>query len=180
MTKSPFSGNFPQATSKLEFLHMDLCGPISSPSVSEAQYILKVVDGYSHFSWTFFLSSKSKTKSMLKNLIAKIERQSKDKVTNIVSDKGTEFVNADLHEVFNRNSISQLTMAPYTPHQSPFTERGNLTIINKARCLLKDSEMDPSLWAEAVNTAVYLENLTQSKNINFEVPFKRFSTENHD
>ncbi|MBW0547420.1 hypothetical protein O181_087135 [Austropuccinia psidii MF-1] len=35
-TKSPFSRSFPQATRKLEFLHMDLCGPISPPSVSGA------------------------------------------------------------------------------------------------------------------------------------------------
>ncbi|MBW0462946.1 hypothetical protein O181_002661 [Austropuccinia psidii MF-1] len=34
--------------------------------------------------------------------------------------------------------------------------------------------MDSSLWAEAANTSVYLENLMPSKNINFEVPFKRW------
>ncbi|MBW0497553.1 hypothetical protein O181_037268 [Austropuccinia psidii MF-1] len=174
MTKSPFSGNFPQATRKLEFLHMDLCGPISPPSVSGAQYMFKVLDGYSHFAWTFFLSSKSETKGILKNLIARIERQSNNKVTNIVSDNGTEFVNSELQEFFNQYGISHLTTAPYTPQQNPFAERGNRTTINKARCLLKDSGMDSSLWAEAANTAVYLENLTPSKNINFEVPFKRW------
>ncbi|MBW0536280.1 hypothetical protein O181_075995 [Austropuccinia psidii MF-1] len=35
--------------------------------------------------------------------------------------------------------------------------------------------MDASLWAEAANTAVYLENLTPSKNINFNTPFKKWS-----
>ncbi|MBW0472741.1 hypothetical protein O181_012456 [Austropuccinia psidii MF-1] len=148
MTKSPFSRSFPQETRKLEFLHMVLCGPISPPSVSGAQYIFKVLDGYSHFSWIFFLSAKSETKSMLKNLIAKIERQSNNKVTNIVSDNGKEF--------------------------NPFAERGNRTTINKARCLLKDSGLDPSLWAKAENTAVYLENLTPSKNIDFNAPFKKW------
>ncbi|MBW0583464.1 hypothetical protein O181_123179, partial [Austropuccinia psidii MF-1] len=44
MTKSLFSGNLPQATRKLEFLHMDLCGPISPPSVSGARYMFKVLD----------------------------------------------------------------------------------------------------------------------------------------
>ncbi|MBW0472359.1 hypothetical protein O181_012074 [Austropuccinia psidii MF-1] len=34
--------------------------------------------------------------------------------------------------------------------------------------------MDSCLWAEAANTVVYLENLTPSKNINFEVSFKRW------
>ncbi|MBW0564310.1 hypothetical protein O181_104025, partial [Austropuccinia psidii MF-1] len=153
MTKSPFSGSFPQATRKLEFLHMDLCGPISPPSVSGSRYLFKVLDGYSHFSWIFFLLAKSETKSMLKNLIAKIERQSNNKVANIVSDNGTEFVNSELQEFFNQKGISHLTTSPYTPQQNPFAERGNRTTLNKARCLLKDSGLDRSLWAEAANTA---------------------------
>ncbi|MBW0578505.1 hypothetical protein O181_118220 [Austropuccinia psidii MF-1] len=37
MTKTPFLGNFPKATRRLEFLHMDLCGPISPPSASGAR-----------------------------------------------------------------------------------------------------------------------------------------------
>ncbi|MBW0546373.1 hypothetical protein O181_086088 [Austropuccinia psidii MF-1] len=153
---------------------MDLCGPISPPSVSGARYMLKILDGYSHFAWNFFLSSKSETKGILKNLIARIEQQSNNKVKNIVSDNGTKFVNSKLQEFFNQNGISNLTTAPYTPQQNPFAERGNQTTISKARCLLKDSGMDSSLWAEAVKTAVYLENLMPSKNINFEVPFKRW------
>ncbi|MBW0547114.1 hypothetical protein O181_086829 [Austropuccinia psidii MF-1] len=153
---------------------MDLCGPISTPSVSGAQYMFKILDGYSHFAWTFFLSSKSETKGILKNLIARIEQQSNNKVTNIVSDNGTEFVNSELQEFFNQNGILHLTTAPYTPQQNPFAERGNRTTISKARFLLKDSGMDSSLWAEAANTAVYLENLMRSKNINSEVPFERW------
>ncbi|MBW0473195.1 hypothetical protein O181_012910 [Austropuccinia psidii MF-1] len=46
--------------------------------------------------------------------------------------------------------------------------------INKTTCLLKDSGLDSSFWAKAANMAVYLKNLTPSKNINFEVPFKRW------
>ncbi|MBW0497512.1 hypothetical protein O181_037227 [Austropuccinia psidii MF-1] len=36
MTKTPFSGNFPKATRRLKFLHLDLCGPIYPPSTSGA------------------------------------------------------------------------------------------------------------------------------------------------
>ncbi|MBW0537041.1 hypothetical protein O181_076756 [Austropuccinia psidii MF-1] len=31
MTKTPFKGTFPEATRKLQYLHIDLCGPISPP-----------------------------------------------------------------------------------------------------------------------------------------------------
>ncbi|MBW0466728.1 hypothetical protein O181_006443 [Austropuccinia psidii MF-1] len=46
--------------------------------------------------------------------------------------------------------------------------------MNKARCLLKDSGLPLSYWAEAVNTAVYLENLTPNSSINFEKAFRKW------
>ncbi|MBW0566500.1 hypothetical protein O181_106215 [Austropuccinia psidii MF-1] len=120
MTKVPFSGSFPQANWQLEFLHMDVCGPISPQSVSGAQYVFKILDGFSHFSWIFFLKSKAETKEILK-----IEQQSNLKVTNIVSDNGTEFFNTEIREFFKGNRIPHLTTAPYTPEQNPFAERSN-------------------------------------------------------
>ncbi|MBW0581025.1 hypothetical protein O181_120740 [Austropuccinia psidii MF-1] len=64
--KNPFLGKFPQAVQKLEFLHMDLCGPISPPLESGARFIFKIMDGFSHFSWIFFLMNKSETPNILK------------------------------------------------------------------------------------------------------------------
>ncbi|MBW0514284.1 hypothetical protein O181_053999 [Austropuccinia psidii MF-1] len=160
MTRVPLSGSFPQANRKLEFLHMDLCGPISPPSVSGACYIFKILDGFSHFAWIFFLNSKAETKEILKQHLLKIEQQSNLKLANIVSDNVTEFVNTKLREFFEENRISHLTTAPNTPEKNPFTKRGNQITINKTRCLLKDSGLDSSFWAKDANTAVYLENLT--------------------
>ncbi|MBW0479560.1 hypothetical protein O181_019275 [Austropuccinia psidii MF-1] len=125
MTKMPFSGNFPKATRRLEFLHMDLCGPISPPSASGARYILKILNGFSHFSWIFFLTSKAKTREVLKNYIIKIKCQTTLQVANIISDNGKELVNTDLQDFFERICISYLTTAPYTPKQNPFAKRGN-------------------------------------------------------
>ncbi|MBW0494090.1 hypothetical protein O181_033805 [Austropuccinia psidii MF-1] len=98
-----------------------------------------ILSGYS------FCRQSQRPKVCSKNLIAKIERQSNNKVTNIVSDNGTEFVNSELQEFFNQKGISHLTTAPYNPQQKTFAERENRTTINKARCLLKNSGMDPSL-----------------------------------
>ncbi|MBW0504359.1 hypothetical protein O181_044074 [Austropuccinia psidii MF-1] len=160
----PFCGNFPQATRKLEFIHMDLCGPISPPSVSGAQYIFRVLDGYSHFAWIFFLSAKSETKSMLKNLISKIERQSNNKVTNIVSDNGKEFVNSELQKFFNQKGISHLTTAPYTPQKNPFAERGNQTTINKARIIEPGTVPNPTATIPNELSSA-LQNQTNDSNI---------------
>ncbi|MBW0483506.1 hypothetical protein O181_023221 [Austropuccinia psidii MF-1] len=174
MTKTPFSQNFPKATRRLEFLHMDLCGPISPPSASGACYIFRILVGFSHFSWIFFLTSKAKTKEIFKKYIVKIKRQTTLQVANIISHNGKELFNTELQDFFDKRGISHLTTAPYTPEPNPFSKRGNQTTITKTRCLLKSLGFALSFWAEAANTAVYLENITTSKNINFNTPFHKW------
>ncbi|MBW0498659.1 hypothetical protein O181_038374 [Austropuccinia psidii MF-1] len=64
MTKTPFKSSFPPSSHKLEFLHLDLCGPISPPLVSGARYFLKIMDRFLHYSWIFFLQHKSEAKEI--------------------------------------------------------------------------------------------------------------------
>ncbi|MBW0469027.1 hypothetical protein O181_008742 [Austropuccinia psidii MF-1] len=46
MTKIPFKGNFPTCHHKLEFLNLDLCGPISPASVSGSKYFLRIFHSF--------------------------------------------------------------------------------------------------------------------------------------
>ncbi|GJX59724.1 retrovirus-related pol polyprotein from transposon TNT 1-94 [Tanacetum coccineum] len=41
----------PSTESKLELLHMDLCGPMKVASINGKKYILVIVDDYSRFTW---------------------------------------------------------------------------------------------------------------------------------
>ncbi|MBW0477641.1 hypothetical protein O181_017356 [Austropuccinia psidii MF-1] len=127
MTKTPFKGTFPICHQKIQSLHLDLCGPISPASVSGSKYFLRVMDGYSHFVWIFFLTNKSQCISLIKKIILKLERQSNCLVSNIVSDNGTEFKNNELTTFYQQKGISHLISAPYTPEQNPFAKRGNCT-----------------------------------------------------
>ncbi|KAI7954364.1 hypothetical protein MJO28_004764 [Puccinia striiformis f. sp. tritici] len=169
--KEPFFGHFPSPTKPLEYLHVDLCGPISIPSVSGHRYFLRAVDGFSHFIWIRFLAFKSDVNSTLRDLFLKIENESGNNIVNLVSDNGSEFKNKDLSAFYTGKGITHLTTAPYTPEENPFAERGNRTTVAKLRCLLNDSNLSPKFWAEAANTAVYLENLTPCKSIDFHTPF---------
>ncbi|MBW0536164.1 hypothetical protein O181_075879 [Austropuccinia psidii MF-1] len=129
MTKTPFSGTFPIPSRKLE-------------------YFLRIVNGFFHYVWIYFLKNKSESKDIIKNHINKIERQANLLVGNIVSDNGSEFKNDDLSSFLVQKGISHLTSAPYTPEKNPFAEHGNQTTVNKERCILKDSGLDLSCWAE--------------------------------
>ncbi|GJW94578.1 retrovirus-related pol polyprotein from transposon TNT 1-94 [Tanacetum coccineum] len=45
----------PSDLSKLELLHMDLCGPMRVASINGKKYILVNVDDYSRYTWVYFL-----------------------------------------------------------------------------------------------------------------------------
>ncbi|GKF62855.1 integrase, catalytic region, zinc finger, CCHC-type containing protein [Tanacetum coccineum] len=56
----------PSDYSKLELLHMDLCGPMRVASVNGKKYILVIVDDFSRFTWVYFLRSKDETPEIIK------------------------------------------------------------------------------------------------------------------
>ncbi|GJW96818.1 ribonuclease H-like domain-containing protein [Tanacetum coccineum] len=93
-------------------------------------YCLVVTDDYSRFTWVFFLATKDETSGILKSLITWIE--------NLVD-----------HKV---KSIAR------TPQQNRVAERRNMTLIKAARTILTDSKLPTTFWAEAVNTACYVQN----------------------
>jgi hypothetical protein len=50
----------------LELLHMDLFGPVAYLGMRGSKYGFNIVDGYSRFTWVFFLQDKSETQGTLK------------------------------------------------------------------------------------------------------------------
>ncbi|CAH2088581.1 unnamed protein product [Euphydryas editha] len=61
----------------------------------------------------------------------------------------------------------------HTPEQNGLCERLNRTIVERARCLLFDAKLAKSLWAEAVNTAVYLRNRSPASGLSQMTPYER-------
>jgi hypothetical protein len=101
-----------------------------------------------------------------------MENASGERIAYLVSDNGTKFKSKDLSQFYKEQGIKHLPTAPYTPKNNPFSKRGNQTTVNKARCLLKHSGLNQQYWAEACNTAVYLENRTVCKSIDFLTPYE--------
>ncbi|MBW0530774.1 hypothetical protein O181_070489 [Austropuccinia psidii MF-1] len=132
------------------------------------------MDGFSCFVWTLFLKSKSEVSFILQKLFTNIESQSHEKITNIRSENRSELKNKRLHNLFQQKDMTHLTTAPYTPQKNPFTTRGNRTTVTKAICLLKDSNLSRSYWAEVVITATYLENITPKDSLDYSTPFEKW------
>ncbi|GJV22957.1 putative ribonuclease H-like domain-containing protein [Tanacetum coccineum] len=118
----------------LHLLYMDLFGLTFVKSLMKKMYCLVVIDNYSRFTWVFFLATKDETSGILKSFITRIENLVDHKVkVKVISVDGT-------------------------PQQNRVAKRKNRTLIEAAKTMLPDSKLPTTFWAEAVNTALYVQN----------------------
>ncbi|GJY08234.1 putative ribonuclease H-like domain-containing protein, partial [Tanacetum coccineum] len=110
------------------------------------------------FSWVFFLATKDETSGILKTFITGIENQINHKVKIIRCDNGTEFKNNDMNQLCGMKGIKREFSVARTPQQNGVAKRKNRTLIEAARTMLADSLLPTTFWAEAVNTACYVQN----------------------
>ncbi|GJV09494.1 putative ribonuclease H-like domain-containing protein [Tanacetum coccineum] len=142
----------------LHLLHMDLFGPTFVKSLKKKMYCLVVTDDYSRFTWVFFLATKDETSGILKSFITGIENLVDHKVKVIRCDNGTEFKNREMNQFCEMKGILRQFSVARTPQQNGVAERRNRTLIEAARTMLADSKLPTTFWAEAVNTACYVQN----------------------
>ncbi|GKB38745.1 putative ribonuclease H-like domain-containing protein [Tanacetum coccineum] len=127
-------------------------------------YCLVVTDDYSRFTWVFFLTTKDETSGILKSFITGIENLVDHNVKVIRCDNGTEFKNREMNQFCEMKGILRQFSMARTPQQNRVAERRNRTLIEAARTMLADSKFPTTFWAEAVNTACYVQNRVYSLN----------------
>ncbi|GKA68534.1 putative ribonuclease H-like domain-containing protein, partial [Tanacetum coccineum] len=121
-------------------------------------YCLVVTDDYSRFSWVFFLATKDETSEILKTCITSIENLIDLKVKVIRCYNGTEFKNKIMNQLCEMKGIKREFTMARTPQQNGVAKRKNRTLIEAARTMLANSKLPTTFWAEAVNTACYVQN----------------------
>ncbi|GJT65798.1 putative ribonuclease H-like domain-containing protein [Tanacetum coccineum] len=104
------------------------------------------------------LITKDETSGILKSFITEIENLVNKKVKIIRCDNGTEFKNKVMSEFCEQKGIKREFSIARTPQQNGVAERRNRTLIEAARTMLADSKLPTTFWAEAVNTACYVQN----------------------
>lgn len=72
------------------------------------------------------------------------------------------------------SGVQLVIINPYSPEQNGCAERSNCTIVESARTMRLAKKLLKSLWAEAVNTAVYLFNRSGSAGKDGKAPYKIF------
>ncbi|GJX38666.1 retrovirus-related pol polyprotein from transposon TNT 1-94 [Tanacetum coccineum] len=148
----------PSDHSKLELLHMDLCGPMRVASINGKKYILVTVDDFSRYTWVYFLRSKDETPKIIKKFISQAQLNYQAKVCKIRTDNDTEFKNVTLKAHYEKLGIMQQFSIARTPQQNGVVERRNHTLVEAARTMLIFSKLPEFLWAKAVATTCFTQN----------------------
>nr|GEW45555.1 hypothetical protein [Tanacetum cinerariifolium] len=142
----------------LQMLCMDLFGPTFVKSLMKKMYYRVVTDDFSRFSWVFFLATKDETSEILKKFITDIENLTDLRVKVIRCDNGTEFKNRVMIQFCEMKGIKRELSVARTSQQNGVAKRKIKTLIEAARTMLADSKLPTTFWAEALNTACYVQN----------------------
>nr|GEU37614.1 reverse transcriptase domain-containing protein [Tanacetum cinerariifolium] len=86
----------------------------------------------------------------------------------------TAFKNRVMNEFCEEKGIKREYSVARTPQPNKVAERRNRTLIEAARTMLADSKLPTTFWAEAVNTACYVQNRVLVVKPYFKTPYELF------
>lgn len=168
--RSSFQESNNRASRVGELVHTDLCGPMQVKSLGGARYFLLLKDDYSSYRTVFFVKEKSEVCDLIHKYINVVSKS--HDITVLRSDNGTEIVNKRIKQLLEQKGITHQQTVPYTPEQNGRAEREMRTIVESARTMLHASKLNMNLWAEAVNTAVYVLNRSGTSSVKGKTPYE--------
>ena len=170
MTRAVFAKKTDRKSEILDIIHTDICGPMRINSLGGARYFVEFIDDASRWCIVKFLKAKNEVFETTKEVIALMENQTGKKVKSLQSDNGREYLSHDFDEYLKSHGITRRLTIPHNPEQNGIAERRNRTLLDMARCLLLDSKLPTTFWAEAVATANYLRNRLPTKSLDGKTP----------
>ncbi|UYV82302.1 hypothetical protein LAZ67_21001661 [Cordylochernes scorpioides] len=164
LTETPFPKKTEyRATETLQLVHSDICGPLPTNSLSGKRYFITFTDDYSRYTKIYLLKGKDEAYEKIKDYVISAHTEFGKNIQTIRTDNGREYVNRQVEDFLNQSGIKHQLTVPYSPAQNGIAERKNRSLMEMTRCMLFDSGLPQSLWAEAVTTANYLHNRIPSK-----------------
>jgi len=159
IVKTSFKSKDIVSTSRpLVLLHIDLIGPVSTASIYGSKYGLVIVDDYSRWSWVKFLKSKDDSYDVFRKFCIQVQSEKDLKILKVRSDHGREFENEPFEIFCEKHGIIHEFSSPRPPQQNGVVERNNRSLQEMARTMIHENNLAKYFWAEAVNTACYVQN----------------------
>lgn len=159
--RSSFQSRQQRAIEPGDIIHADLCGHMECTSLGGVKY--------------FACFKKSKTFDKIAEVLQIIKNNCTHPMKAFQCDGGREFNNFKVEKLMKSMGIQFIVTNPYTPEQTGCAKRTNRTVDELARSMLLAKNLPKSLWAEALNTAMYMLNRTGPSSVDGKTPYEVFT-----
>jgi hypothetical protein len=95
--------------------HSDVCGPMSSTSLSGFEYYVIFIDEFSEKSWIFFMKTKGQVFKRFQEFKALVENQTGKKIKVLRSNNRGEYNSNEFNDFCAREGIKRELIVPYNP-----------------------------------------------------------------
>nr|GEY60364.1 copia LTR rider [Tanacetum cinerariifolium] len=150
-------------------------GLFCKKSLGGKRYFLSIVDDYSRRVWVYILRFKHEAFKNFKKWKQLVENQTGKTVKKLRTDNGLEFSIREFKQLCIESGIARYLTVVETPQQNVLAERMNRTLMDKVYCLLIQSGLPKTFWAEATCTAAYLINRSPSTAIEKKTHMEKWS-----
>lgn len=176
----PFQRSESSTSKAGELVHADVCGPMEETSIGGSRYFLLWKDDYSNYRTIYFMSHKSETEEKIRHFFKLTETTTGSKIQTLRTDNGREFVNTIVKKLLEEKGIIHETTVSYSLEQNGKAERDMRTIVEAVRTMMQAKRMNKNLWAETVNTSVYVLNRTSKSRVQEITPFQLWTGKDFD
>nr|GEV88840.1 zinc finger, CCHC-type [Tanacetum cinerariifolium] len=122
--------------------------PLDGHAMAGKRYFSSIVDDYSRRLWVYILRFKHEAFGKFKEWKQLVEYQTGRMVKKLRTDNGLEFCNREFKKICIESGIARHLTVVETPQQNGLAERMNITLMDKVRCLLIQSGLPKTFWAE--------------------------------
>lgn len=162
-----------RATRIMELIHSDV-NFVSPVGYNGDIAFVSFIDDFSRLATVYCIKSKSQVTDKFMHYINVMSNLTDSSIKAIRCDRGTEFLNARFYELCSSRGIETKPSPAYVHELNGTAERFNRTIMNRARCLRAEANIDRKYWPECVKTAAYLGNRTLANTMENKTPFEIF------
>jgi len=145
-------------TKPFELVHLDVCGPFSTPTFGGNRLHIQFIDDYTRFTFVWLLpNQKVETcTSAYQTFQTRVDSLGYDIKRFRCDDGREEYDNMTFCYVLTPRSTTYESCPSYAHHNNGVAEPMIHTITEKSRAMMIDSQAPIQFWGEEINTAVYL------------------------
>lgn len=158
MTKKAFNNCRTRAESILQIIHTDVKGPFDVEGFDGSKYYVSFIDDYSHIAQVYCIKTKSQVFDCFEKYCKYVMNLTKKKICEIRCDNGTEYLNQRFYNLAQQLGFRLRPSPPYDHELNGTAERYNRTLMDRVRCLRKESGLEKKYWPEIVQAATYIGN----------------------